>query len=67
MELPITYIMLSGPLERINFFMDIRCVLQEKESKAGNKYLCLFIPDLEKTVFLEPAEIKLLKLIYKEK
>jgi len=46
--------------------MDIRCVLQERESKAGNKYICLFIPELEKTVFLEPAEIKLLQLIYKK-
>ena len=47
--------------------MDIRCVLQEKESKAGNKYICLYIPDIEKTVFLEPAEIKLLNYIYKTK
>jgi len=46
--------------------MDIRCVLQEKESKNGNKYLCLYIPDIEKIVFLEPAEIKLLQLIYKK-
>lgn len=46
--------------------MEIRCVLQEKTSeKTGKKYICLYIPDIEKTVFLEPAEIKLLKLIYK--
>lgn len=47
--------------------MEIRCVLQEKTSeKTGKKYMCLYIPDIEKTVFLEPAEIKLLKLIYKK-
>lgn len=45
--------------------MEIRCVVQEKTSeKSGKKYVCLYIPDIEKTVFLEPAEIKLLKLIY---
>ena len=45
--------------------MEIRCVLQEKTSeKTGKKYICLYIPDIEKTVFLETAEIKLLKLIY---
>lgn len=48
--------------------MDIKCVLQEKVSKkTGEPYICLFIPDLEKTIFLEPAEIKLLKLIYNQK
>lgn len=47
--------------------MEIRCVLQEKVSeKTGKHYICLFIPDIEKTVFLEPAEIKLLKLLYSE-
>lgn len=45
--------------------MEIRCVLQEKTSeKTGKKYICIYIPDIEKTVFLEPAEIKLLRLIY---
>lgn len=47
--------------------MEIRCVLQEKVSeKTGKTYTVLFIPDIEKTIFLEPAEIKLLKLMYKE-
>lgn len=46
--------------------MDVRCVLQEKVSKSGTTYLCLYIPDIEKTVFLEPAEIKLLKLLLKK-
>lgn len=48
--------------------MDVRCILEERVSKkTGEKYLCLFIPDLEKTIFLEPTEIKLLNLIYKNK
>ena len=46
--------------------MDIRCVLKEEVSKkSGKPYICLYIPDLEKTIFLEPTEIKLLKLLYK--
>lgn len=47
--------------------MEIRCVLQERTSeKTGKKYLCLFIPDIERVVFLEPAEVKLFKLLYTE-
>lgn len=47
--------------------MDIRCVLQEKVSeKTGKAYTVLYIPDLEKTIFLEPVEIKLLKLLLKK-
>lgn len=47
--------------------MEIRCVLQEKVSeKTGKSYTVLFIPDIEKTIFLEPAETKLLKLLYKD-
>lgn len=46
--------------------MDIRCVLKEEVSKkTGKNYFCLYIPDLEKTIFLEPTEIKLLKILYK--
>lgn len=48
--------------------MDIKCVIKEEVSKkTGKPYICLFIPDLEKTIFLEPAEIKLLTLLYKNK
>lgn len=47
--------------------MEIRCVLQEKTSdKTGRTYTILYVPDIEKTIFLEPAEIKLLKLMYKD-
>lgn len=46
--------------------MDIKCVLKKDVSKkSGKEYFCLYIPDLEKTIFLEPTELKLLKLLYK--
>lgn len=45
--------------------MQIKCQLLEKTSKDGKKYWVLYIPDIEKSVFLEPAELKLLKLLYK--
>lgn len=43
----------------------IKCNLVEKVSKKGNNYLCLeiYLTDTyKKIVFLEPAEIELLKL-----
>ena len=41
--------------------MDIKCILKEEVSKkTGKTYFFLFIPDLEKTIFLEPVEVKLL-------
>lgn len=43
--------------------MRIDCQVLEKISKSGNKYTCLYLPDLEKTIFLEPAETKLLQLL----
>lgn len=46
--------------------MDVRCILKKEISKkSGKEYYCLFIPDLEKTIFLEPTELKLIKLLYK--
>lgn len=52
-------------LERI-FFMDVKCILKREVSKkSGKEYYCLYIPDLEKTIFLEPTELKLMKYIYK--
>ena len=40
--------------------MDVKCVLQEKVSKkTGEKYYCLFVPVIQKTIFLEPVELKL--------
>ena len=46
--------------------MQIECKLVKKVSKNNNEYYCLFIPDIEKVIFLEPAEIKLLLLTHKE-
>ena len=48
--------------------MDIRCVLQEKVSeKTGKSYTVLYIPDLEKTIFLEPVEVKLIAILFTKK
>ena len=47
--------------------MDVKCVLKKEISKkTGEPYYCLFVPDLEKKIFLEPTELKLLKLLYNE-
>ena len=43
--------------------MSIECKLEKRTSKAGNEYYCLYIPSLEKVVFLEPAEVKLLLVL----
>ena len=43
---------------------NVRCVLTEKTSKTGNNYQCLVIsltPTYEKVVFLDKAELELLK------
>lgn len=37
----------------------------KKTSKNGNEYYCLYIKDLDKQVFLEKAEILLLKKLGK--
>lgn len=44
---------------------EFKCTLEERTSKKGNAYQVLVInlsDKLEKLVFLEPAEIELLKL-----
>ena len=47
--------------------MDIRAVLQEGTSeKTGKKYYFIYLPEIEKKVFLEPCEVKLLTLLHKE-
>lgn len=43
----------------------MKCQLVEKTSSKGNKYLCLEVyltPDYKKVVFLDSAEIELIKL-----
>lgn len=45
--------------------MNLKCQIVEKTSQKGNKYLCLEIyltPDYKKVVFLDTAEIELVKL-----
>ena len=42
-------------------------LLEEKESKKGTKYVCVSIQltkTLCKTIFLDPAEVELVKLTY---
>lgn len=49
--------------------MEIKCTLEEKTSKSGNPYTVLVIhltDTCKKNVFLEPAEIELLKMNKKE-
>jgi len=47
--------------------LDLKCTLETRTSKKGNTYQVLVIKltdNLEKLVFLEQAEIELLKLYY---
>lgn len=46
--------------------MNIKCQLVEKVSQKGNKYLCLEISlseSYKKIVFLDNAEVELIKLL----
>lgn len=45
--------------------MNLKCQLVEKTSQKGNNYQCVEIyitPNYKKTVFLDSAEIELIKL-----
>ena len=45
--------------------LTLPCTLSEQTSKKGTKYICLSVkltPTLEKKVFLEPAEVEVVKL-----
>lgn len=45
--------------------INLQCKLEERESKNGKKYYVLIVPvgsSSTKTVFLEEAEVELLKL-----
>lgn len=44
--------------------MKLECKVLEKVSKKGDKYFVLYVPELEKTIFLEPVEVKLLNVLY---
>lgn len=46
--------------------MNVKCQLVEKVSQKGNKYLCLEISltdNYKKIVFLDNAEVELIKLL----
>lgn len=45
------------------------CSLREQISKKGSKYMALTIqltPTLKKTVFMDPAEVEVVKLYYQQ-
>lgn len=49
--------------------MEVKCTLEDKISKSGNKYTVLVIhltDTCTKQVFLDPAEIELLKIKQEE-
>ena len=49
---------------------NIKCQIVEKTSAKGNKYIALEIyltPNYKKVVFLDPAEIELIKLSVADK
>lgn len=43
--------------------MKVECIFTEKVSKDNVKYRCLYLPLLDRYIFLERAEIKLLDYI----
>lgn len=50
--------------------MNVKCQLVEKTSQKGNKYICLEISlsdTYKKIVFLDNAEVELLKVLAREK
>lgn len=51
--------------------MEFPATLEERTSKkSGNTYTCIVVKitdSIEKVIFLEPAELELLKLMNKEK
>lgn len=50
--------------------MNLKCQIIEKISQKGNKYICLEIyitNEYKKVVFLDPAEVELIKLANTQK
>lgn len=45
--------------------MPIKCELREGSTKEGKKYIYLYIDQLDKMIFLNKTEIKLLQLLNK--
>lgn len=46
--------------------MQIKCLVEERVSKQGKTYYCLYIPDIERVEILSKMELKLLQMIYKD-
>ena len=47
--------------------MRIECQLVKKVSqKTGKEYYVYYLPEVEKEIFVEPTELKLLLLLHKE-
>ena len=47
--------------------MNLECKFEKRVSNKGNEYYCLFVPLLEKTIFLEKAEVKLIQMLLEKK
>lgn len=45
--------------------MNVECKLVKKVSKAGNEYYVYYLPEVEKEIYVEPTELKLLLLLHK--
>lgn len=44
--------------------MQIKCLFEKRVSKSsGKEFYVLYIPDIEKVIFLEPLEVKMLNLL----
>lgn len=46
--------------------LKINCVIKKGTSKLGKEYLYLYIEDLDKAIFLNKTEVKLLEILYKD-
>lgn len=45
--------------------LKINCEIKKGTSKLGREYLYLYIEDLDKSIFLNKTEVKLLEILYK--
>ena len=46
--------------------MQIKCIIQKEHSSKTNKdYWVLYVPDIEKKIFLSDLEFKMLSILYK--
>lgn len=45
--------------------LKVNCELKKGTTKLGKEYLYLYIEDLDKVIFLNKTEVKLLEILYK--